>query len=83
MTTKLEMTFTPSASLSERVEKRAGKSQHSRDEIFNNALQAYLDYLEWQDSFTEQVKTGIAAADSDDFASESEVQRVFNKYRSA
>jgi len=80
MTTKPNMTFTPSASISERVAKRAGKSQHSRDEIFNNALQAYL---EWQDSFTEQVKNGIAAADSDDFASESEVQRVFNKYRSA
>ena len=77
------MTYTPNASLSERVEQRVGKSQHSRDEIFDNALQAYLDYLEWQDSFTEQVKTGIAAADNEDFASESEVQRVFNKYRPA
>ena len=83
MTTKSTMTFTPDASLSERVEKRAGKSHRSRDEIFNNALQAYLDYLEWQDSFTENVNTGIAAADSADFASETEVQRVFNKYQPA
>jgi predicted transcriptional regulator len=62
-----------------RVEALTARTQMSRDEIVNEALRGYLD---WQEDFVRRVQDGIDAADRGDFASEEDVERVFNKYRS-
>ena len=61
-----------------RVEALVVRTQMSRDEIVNEALRGYLD---WQEDFVRRVQEGIDAADQGNFASQGEVDRVFNKYR--
>jgi predicted transcriptional regulator len=61
-----------------RLEALMARTQMSRDEIVNEALRGYLD---WQEDFVRRVQEGIEAADRGEFASEEDVERVFNKYR--
>jgi len=57
----------------------AKKTERSRDQLAAEAIQNYLDLNSWQ---IEKIKQGIAAADRGDFATEEEVARVREKFRS-
>lgn len=47
------------------------------------AREALKRYLEIERSHIEAVKEGIAAAERGEFASEAEMERIFNRYRNA
>lgn len=72
------MDFYPDPGLAHRVDALASQTHQSQNKILNEAVRGYLD---WQETFIGRVQQGIDAADRGDFASEDEVNRVFNKYR--
>lgn len=74
------MKLEPDPSLLHRVEALADRTHQSKNDILNNALRSGLD---WQEDFVNRVQQGIEAADRGDFATPEEVERVFNKYRTA
>lgn len=55
----------------------AAARELSRDEVVQQALEAYLDFEQEQRA---KIKAGIAAADRGDFASEAEVHAAFGRY---
>lgn len=55
----------------------AAARELSRDEVVQQALEAYLDFEQEQRA---KIKAGIAAADRGDFASDAEVHAAFGRY---
>ena len=68
--------------LHDRVTAVAARSGLSASDVIADALENGHS-IEWQERFVEKIATGIAAADRDEFASESDIALVLNKYRPA
>ena len=63
-----------------KLDKLAEQQDRSRNYLVNQAIDQYLELLAWQD---ERIKEGIKAADAGRFASDAEIDAIFNKYRDA
>jgi len=63
-----------------KLDKLAAQQDRSRNYLVNQAIDQYLDLLAWQD---ERIKEGIKAADVGRFASDAEMDAIFNKYKDA
>ena len=63
-----------------KLDKLAEQQDRSRNYIVNQAIDQYLELLAWQD---ERIKEGIKAADAGRFASDAEIDAIFNKYKHA
>jgi predicted transcriptional regulator len=61
------------------IAKRTGLSE---SQIIAEALEQGHS-LEWQERFADKVAVGLKAADSGEFASEADIERVRSKYRDA
>ena len=61
------------------IAKRTGLSE---SEIVAEALE-HGHSLEWQERFADKIAAGLQAADSGEFASDADVERVRSKYRGA
>lgn len=63
-----------------RLDRLAEQQDRSRNYLVNQAIDQYLELLAWQE---ERVKIGIKAADAGRFASDAEMDEIFNKYKDA
>jgi predicted transcriptional regulator len=63
-----------------KLDKLAKQQDRSRNYLVNQAIDQYLELLAWQDKRT---KEGIKAADAGRFASDAEMDGIFNKYKDA
>lgn len=63
-----------------KLDKLAEQQDRSRNYLVNQALDQYLELVAWQD---ERIKDGIKAADAGRFASDAEMDAIFNKYKDA
>ena len=63
-----------------KLDKLAEQQDRSRNYLVNQAIDQYLELLAWQD---ERIKEGIRAADAGRFASDAEIDAIFNKYKDA
>jgi predicted transcriptional regulator len=63
-----------------KLDKLAAQQDRSRNYLVNQAIDQYLDLLAWQD---ERIKEGTKAADAGRFASDAEMDAIFNKYKDA
>ena len=59
------------------LDRLAEQQDRSRNYLVNQAINQFLELYAWQD---ERVREGIQAADHGQFASESEVERILNRY---
>jgi predicted transcriptional regulator len=66
--------------LAARIDALAARSGESRSQIIQDALEKGHS-IEWQERFVQKVEMAIEAADRGEFASQSDVDRVLNKYR--
>ncbi len=71
---------TISPELSQRIAAIAERTGLTSTEIIADALENGHS-LEWQERFLAKVAAGIAAADSGDFATPEDVERIRRKYR--
>lgn len=62
-----------------RLEKLADATERTKSFLAAEALRSYLDLNEWQ---IQEIRAGVREADAGDFASETEVEAVFAKWRS-
>lgn len=76
----LEVKITPE--LQSRLDAIAGRSTLAPSEVIADALENGHS-LAWQERYLGKVSRGIAEADAGQFASESDRNRVLNKYRPA
>lgn len=60
------------------LDRLAKQMDRSRNYVVNQAIDQLLDLHAWQDK---RVKEGILAADQGRFASDDEMERVFDGYR--
>ncbi len=60
------------------LDKLAGRMDRSRNYLVNQAIDQLLEVHAWQ---IERTKEGINAADEGRFASDAEMDRIFNKYK--
>ena len=63
-----------------KLDKLARQQDRSRNYLVNQAIDQYLELLAWQD---ERIKEGISAADAGNFASDAEMDAIFNKFKNA
>ena len=63
-----------------KLDKLAEQQDRSRNYLVNQAIDQYLELLAWQD---ERIKEGIKAADAGRFASDAEMDAIFNRYKDA
>lgn len=66
------------ADIKERLERLAEATDRSKSRLAADAIRRYLDLEEWQVSGTQ---AGVREADRGEFASDEEVDAVFNKWR--
>ena len=66
------------ASLKNRLASLAQETSRDEDSLINEAITNFLDLQEWQ---RERLETAVAAADRGEFATQSEVDRVMDKYK--
>jgi len=62
------------------LDRIAKQQDRSRNYLVNQALDQLLELHAWQ---SERVKEGIKAADKGHFASDADMDRIFNKYENA
>lgn len=77
----MTITLDISESLKARVDAIARRSRLSPSEVVADALENGYS-LEWQEQYLDRVEAGLAAADAGRFASEEQIRRVRDKYRS-
>lgn len=63
-----------------KLDKLAAQQDRSRNYLVNQAIDQYLELLAWQD---ERIKEAIKAADAGRFASDAEMDAIFNKHKGA
>ena len=59
------------------LDRLAARTERSRDDLLNEALQDYLRLQEWQ---LGKITVGIEAADRGDFVGDDEIARIAEKY---
>ncbi|MCC8985822.1 MAG: CopG family ribbon-helix-helix protein [Nitrospira sp.] len=62
----------------QRIDQLARQLDRSRNYIVGQAIEEFLDAHAWQ---VEKIKTGLAAADRGEFATDADMEQVFNRYR--
>jgi predicted transcriptional regulator len=62
------------------LDKLASKMDRSRNYLVNQAIDQLLELHSWQ---IERTREGIRAADEGRFATDTEMNRIFNKYEDA
>lgn len=60
------------------LDRLAKQQDRSRNYLVNQAIDQLLEVQAWQ---IERTREGIKAADDGRFASEAEMERIFNKYK--
>ena len=60
------------------LDKLAGRLYRSRNYLVNQAIDQLLELNAWQE---EKTRAGIQAADEGRFVSDTEMDRIFNKYK--
>lgn len=71
------MTIRLDSELKSRLDKLSTATHRSRSFLAAEAVREFIELNEWQ---IDETKAAIKEADNDDFASEQEVQAVFNKW---
>lgn len=61
-----------------RIDALVARTTLSHKTIIKSALQ---DYLDWNEEFIKKIEQGVKDADDGNFASQSEIDRVLNKYK--
>ena len=56
----------------------AQQQDRSRNYVVNQAIEAYLDTHAWQ---VEHIRAGLAAAERGEFATDEEMEAIFNRYQ--
>lgn len=56
----------------------AQQLDRSRNYVVNQAIEEFLDTHAWQ---IEHIRTGLAAAERGEFATDGEMEAIFNRYR--
>ena len=62
----------------QRLEKLAEATARTKSFLVAEAIRSYLDFNEWQ---IKEIRAGVREADSGEFASDTEVEAVFTKWR--
>lgn len=62
------------------LDKLASEMDRSRNYLVNQAIDQLLEIHAWQ---IERTKEGIKAADEGRFASDTEMEQIFNKYKNS
>jgi len=62
----------------QQIDQLARQLDRSRNYLVGQAIEEFLEAHAWQ---VEKIKAGLAAADRGEFASEAEMEQVFNRYR--
>ena len=60
------------------LEKLAQQTGRSSDQLAEEALARFVDYESWK---SEKIKSAIGRADAGDFATDDEMDEVFDRYR--
>lgn len=71
------LTLRVPAELRDRLEALAKSTQRSKAYHGAEAIREYLEHQAWQ---IEEIQQGLKEADAGDFASDAEVEAVFNKW---
>lgn len=71
------MTIRIEPDLKSRLDKLASATQRSKSFLASQAVREYIELNEWQ---ILELKEAIQEADAEDFASDQEVDAVFNKW---
>lgn len=61
-----------------KLDKLADQMERSRNYVVNQAIDQLLEVHAWQ---VERTKEGIKAAEEGRFATDAEMERIFNKYK--
>lgn len=61
-----------------RLDALAQQLDRSRNYVVNQAIEEFLDTHVWQ---VEHIRSGLAAAERGEFATDEEMEAVFNRYR--
>jgi predicted transcriptional regulator len=61
-----------------RIDQLAQQLDRSRNYLVGQAIEEFLDAHAWQ---VEKIKAGLAAADRGEFATDTEMEQVFSRYR--
>ena len=72
------MTLRLEDSIKEQLEKLAQATNRTKSFLAAEAIKNYIDMNTWQ---INEIEEGIKRADNGDFANESEVEAVFNKWK--
>lgn len=62
------------------IDQIAASMECDRNALFNEAIQLYLEFNQWQ---VQEIQQGLAEADAEDFASDTEVEAVFRRLTDA
>ncbi|MDJ0657705.1 MAG: ribbon-helix-helix protein, CopG family [Xanthomonadales bacterium] len=63
-----------------KLDKLAEQQDRSRNYLVNQAIDQFLDLLAWQEK---RIKEGIKAAEAGKFASDADMDAIFDKYKNA
>ena len=77
MSQSTTMTIRLEPELKSRLDKLSTATHRSKSFLAAEAVREFVEINEWQ---IEEIKDGIKEADANDFASNQEVQAVFNKW---
>lgn len=61
-----------------RIDQLAQQLDRSRNYIVGQAIEEFLEVHAWQ---VEKIKAGLVAAERGEFATDAEMEQVFNRYR--
>ncbi|MBN4063645.1 ribbon-helix-helix protein, CopG family [Cardiobacterium sp. AH-315-I02] len=77
MSQSTTMTIRLEPELKSRLDKLATATHRSKSFLASEAVREYIELNEWQ---IHELKAAIKEADAEDFASDQEVETVFNKW---
>lgn len=77
MTQSTTMTIRLEPELKSRLDKLSAATHRSKSFLAAEAVREFIELNEWQ---IEDIKAAIKEADASDFASDQEVQAIFNKW---
>ena len=77
MSQSTTMTIRLEPGLKSRLDKLSAVTRRSKSFLAAEAVREFIELNEWQ---IEEIKDAVKEADADDFASDLEVQAVFNKW---
>jgi predicted transcriptional regulator len=77
MAAKGVFTIRISSELQDRLDAIAGAIDRPRSWVVNRALEAFVESEAWQ---IEEIKRGLAEADAGEFATDDEIEAIFEKW---